>query len=299
MKGSDRRNPVILFLHGGPGDAWSPFADVMFRGWDKDFTLVQWDQRGAGRTYGKTRASIEPTMTMERMVKDGIEVSEFLKAHLSQKKIIIAGASWGSILGVHMAHARPDLFYAYVGQAQIVNERQNLAASYARVLELARRAGDQEAITALSAIGSPPWDSLRKWPIYRKWELKYQAELVTAPPTTDDISSEYASPEEVAQWHAADDFSFLHFVRMDLSGELMQVDLPALGTEFSIPIFMIQGEQDLTALPELAKAYFDRIKAPRKEFYLVPGTGHEPSAPELALELKVLTEQVRPLALEH
>jgi hypothetical protein len=60
---------------------------------------------------------------------------------------------------------------------------------------------------------------------------------------------------------------------------------------------MVQGQEDLTALPELSKAYFDSIKAPRKQFYLVPGTGHEPSAAELELTRKVLIEQVRPLAI--
>lgn len=271
----------------------------MFKGWDKDFTLVQWDQRGAGRTYGKTGPSIEPTMAMERMVNDGIEVTQFLRTHLQKKKIIIQGSSWGSILGIQMAHARPDLFYAYVGEVQIVNERQNLAGSYARVLQLARDAGDEEAIKALTSIGAPPWDTLRKWPVYRKWELKYQAKVETAGEVDVPISPAYASPEEVAQWHAADDFAFLHFVGIDLKGELMRVDLPALGTDFAIPIFMIQGEQDLTALPEIAKSYFDSIRAPRKQCYLVPGTGHESSTAELALTLKVLTEQVRPLALEH
>jgi pimeloyl-ACP methyl ester carboxylesterase len=299
IKGDDRNNPVILFLHGGPGDAWSPFGNSLFRGWDKNFTLVQWDQRGAGRTYGKTGPSIEPTMTMKRMVDDGIELSEFLTKHLHKRKIIIDGASWGSILGIHMAHARPDLFYAYIGEGQIVNERKNLAACYARVLELARAARDQDAMNDLTAIGSPPWDSLRKWPVYRRWELKYQDKVVTASPARDEVSAGYDSAKERAQWHAADDFSFLHFVKMDLSGEFMQVDLPALGTKFAIPIFIIQGQEDLTALPELAESYLESIKAPRKQFYLIPGSGHEMSAPSLDLTLKVLTEQVRPLALEH
>ena len=84
-----------------------------------------------------------------------------------------------------------------------------------------------------------------------------------------------------------------------MSGPLQGVDLPALGTDFSIPIFILQGQEDLTALPELAKAYYDSIKAPRKQFYLVPGTGHEDSATELDLTLKVLVEQVRPLALDR
>ena len=297
VKGDDRDNPVVLFLHGGPGDAWSPFADALFGGWEKEFTLVQWDQRGAGRTYGKSGPGIEPTMTIERMTDDGIEVAQFLAKHLSKKKVIIVGGSWGSILGVYMAQARPDLFDAYVGMAQIVNERMNIAASYARVLELARAAGDQEAITALTTLGPPPWNSLRKWPAFRKWELAYQVKIVTAPSPSDTINPAYASAEEKAQWHAADDFSFIHFVGATLSGQFMDVDLPAIGTSFAVPIFIIQGQEDLTAVPELAKAYFDSIKAPRKRFYLVPGTGHEPSVAELDLVHKVLVEQVRPLAL--
>jgi imidazolonepropionase-like amidohydrolase/pimeloyl-ACP methyl ester carboxylesterase len=298
IKGDDRNNPVVLFLHGGPGDAWSPFADAMFAGWEKDFTLVQWDQRGAGRTYGKSGPSIESTMTVKRMVEDGIEVAEFLTKHLNKKKIIIEGGSWGSILGIYMAHARPDLFYAYVGDAQLVNTRKEDSASYARVLELARTSGDQQAITALTAIGPPPWRSLFKsWPVFRKWRQAYQAKEATAPRAPITISPEYASPEERDQDAAADDFCFEYFWGQTMSGPLELVDLPALGTDFAIPIYIIQGEKDLTAPPDLAKAYFDSIKAPRKQFYLVPGTGHELSAAELDMILKVLVEQVRPLTL--
>jgi pimeloyl-ACP methyl ester carboxylesterase len=295
IKGENRDNPVVLFLHGGPGDVLSPYSDSMFAGWDKYFTLVQWDQRGAGRTFTKNGTTIEPTMTVERMAQDGIEVAEYLVEHLHKKKIIILGSSWGSILGVYIAHARPDLFYAYVGVAQIVNSQQGVSAGYARVLEMARKDGNQQAITALTGIGSPPWHSVLKWPVYRKWESIYQAKLVTAPPASATISPEYASSQEQAQYAAADDFSFMHFWGATLSGPLMKVDLLALGTTFAIPMFFIHGEEDLTAPPELAKAYFDRIHAPLKQFYLVPGTGHEDSARSLVLIKKVLSEQVRPL----
>jgi pimeloyl-ACP methyl ester carboxylesterase len=300
IKGDDRDNPVVLFLHGGPGDALSPFADSMFAGWEKEFTLVQWDQRGAGRTYGKSGPSIEPTLTIERMVQDGAEVAEFLVKYLHKKKIIIVGGSWGSILGIHMAHAQPDLFYAYVGMAQVVNIRKNLPASHARLLELARASGDQEAITELTTIGPPPWDSLvPKWRVFRKWELSYQKKRATASLAPQILSPAYASPEERAQYAAADDFNFEHFWGLTMSGPLLSDDLAALGTDFAIPIFIVQGQEDLTALPALAKAYFDSIKAPRKQFYLVPGTGHEPSAAQLDLTRKVLIEQVRPLTLDR
>jgi pimeloyl-ACP methyl ester carboxylesterase len=299
IKGNDKRNPVILFLHGGPGDAWSPFADSWFGAWEKDFTLVQWDQRGAGRTYGKTGPSIETTMTIDRMVQDGIEVSEYLTKHLGKKRIILVGGSWGSILGIYMAKQRPDLFYAYIGMAQLVNERANQAASYARVLQLARAADDQTTVKALEALGPPPWDSLRKWPVFHKALLAYQAKRVTgaSPPTAIDPA--YASAAERAQYDEADDFSFVHFLGMKMSGPMESVDLPALGTDFAIPIFFVQGQEDINALPELAKAYLDTIKAPRKQFISVPGAGHEDSVESLRVTLELLRTQVRPNAIER
>jgi len=289
IKGDDRNNPVVLFLHGGPGDALSPYADTLFGDWEHEFTLVQWDQRGAGRTYTKNGTSIESTMTVERMVNDGIEVAEFMTKHLDKKKIIVLGDSWGSILGIYMVHARPDLFCAYIGLAQIVNSRENELASYKRVLEMARSAGDQQAIISLTTIGPPPWDSIRKWPIFRKSKLAYQARIVTAPPAPFTLNPEYASQKEQAQYEAADDFSFEHFWGRE------DIDLPALGKDFAVPIFILQGQEDLTALPELAKGYFDSIKAPYKQFYLVPGTGHGLSAAQLEMTLKVLVENVKPL----
>ena len=101
----------------------------------------------------------------------------------------------------------------------------------------------------------------------------------------------YDSPQEQEQYEAADDFSFVHFIGMTMSGPLTTVDLPALGLEFKVPVFIVQGQEDLTAGPGLAQAYFDSIKAPRKQFHLVPGTGHEPSVASLQLVRQILTEQ--------
>lgn len=298
IRGEDRSNPVVLVLHGGPGDAWSPFSESLFAGWDKEFTLVQWDQRGAGRTFGKSGPSVEDTMTIDRMTKDGLEVAEYLTRHLGKKKVVLLGGSWGSILGVHMIHARPDLFHAYVSMAQMVNWRQNLLASYASVREMARHANDQASVSALTAIGPPPWDTLKKWPTYRKVLRSYQAKVVTAAAVPLKPGPGYDSPQEEAQYEAADEFSFVHFVGMTMSGPLTAVDLPALGLDVKVPVFVVQGEADLTALPGLAQAYFDSLKAPREQFVLVPGSGHEPTVASLAATRKLLLEQVRPLGSE-
>jgi pimeloyl-ACP methyl ester carboxylesterase len=291
IKGENRRNPIVLFLHGGPGNAWSPFAESEFGAWEHEFNLVQWDQRGAGRTFVKNGPSIEPTMTLDRMVQDGIEVSEYLVKHLGQRKIFLVGASWGSTLGIYMAEQRPDLFYAYIGVAQVVNVRRSQAESYRQVLERARAAGDQPAVTALENIGPPPWNSIRQWSVFRKVLLFYQAKVVTAASPSMRLEPEYDSASEQAQRSEAADFSFVHFAGMAMDGPLEQIDLTALGPDFAVPIYVIQGKEDLTAPPELAKTYLESITAPRKRFSIVQGTGHESTVPQLELVRDVLREE--------
>ena len=129
----ERSKPVILFLHGGPGSVMSAYSDNLYKEWEKDFIIVQWDQRGAGRTFGRSApAELTPgylksnPLTIEQMLSDGIELSEYLVKHLGKRKIILFGSSWGSVLGVKMATKRPDLYYAYVGHAQVVNPSDDL-----------------------------------------------------------------------------------------------------------------------------------------------------------------------------
>jgi pimeloyl-ACP methyl ester carboxylesterase len=299
IQSTNSNNAVVLLLHGGPGNAWSPYTDTMFPRWENDFTLVQWDQRGAGRTYGKNGGpAIESTMTLDRMVQDGIEVSAYLAKRLEKKKIILVGGSWGSILSVHMAKQRPDLFCAYVGMAQVVNVKQSEKESYDRVLEMARRAGDQPSVSSLESLGPPPWTSIRQFPAFRKALLPAQAKIATAEQPTLVPNPEYASDSEIAQYREAADFSFVHFVGFTMDGPLEHVDLPVLGAKFGVPIFIIQGQEDLTAPPDIARAYLDSLHAPQKGFFEVPGTGHEPSRASTEQALKVLEERAKPLCAE-
>ncbi len=133
----DRSRPVILFLHGGPGSVLSCYSDNLYKSWEDDFLLVQWDQRGAGRTYGKNAAGLDAIsfsskniLSVEQMTSDGLALAEYLKDYLQKPKIILFGTSWGSVLGMNMALQRPDLFTAYVGHSQIVNPQQALTNSY-------------------------------------------------------------------------------------------------------------------------------------------------------------------------
>lgn len=295
ITGADRRNPVVLFLHGGPGIAGSPFAEAGYAGWEKDFTLVQWDQRGAGRTFAKNREAGASTITVERMTLDGIEVAEYLRKSLGKKKIILTGGSWGSVLGIQMAHVRPDLFYAFAGVSQGTSWSRNEAASYARVRQIALAKDDRQALATLDDVGPPPWHSSQEKRPFRQLQIAYQRELATAPPPPLKISDEYADDFKNGTFQAAGDFSNSLFFGPTLTGLIFGVDITSL-TDFRIPIYMIQGEFDLTIPPEEARAYFDSIRAPKKKFLIAPGSGHEPTAVSQDMLRELLLEEVRPLA---
>src|SRR5437016_3839726 len=114
IRGDDRGNPVLLLLHGGPGDVQSPFVST-YELYEKDFVLVQWDQRGAGRTFAKNGAA---GVTRESLIADGLDLAEQLHKRFPRAPLILFGHSWGSIIATGMAQQRPELFAAYVGTGQ-------------------------------------------------------------------------------------------------------------------------------------------------------------------------------------
>lgn len=295
IKGERCANPVILFLHGGPGNTLSPYADSIYGTWEKEFTLVQWDQRGAGRTYGRNAPPAESTLTIERMTEDGVALAKYLAEHLRKKKIILVGGSWGSILGVHMAKSRPDLFYAYVGVSQIVSYRENQSASYS-VIAMAHAAGDRSTVTALEALGPPPWENPRNSGILRRATRAYEAKTSAPAPKAWWVRSPgYDTPQMRTDYSEGEDFSYLQFVGLKGDGMFSKVDLPGLGRAFEIPVFVIQGSEDLVAVPDVARRYFDGIVAPQMEFVLVPQAGHEPNLAMIDAEYRIMSQRVRPL----
>lgn len=297
IKGSRCANPVILFLHGGPGNPNSPFAASMYANWEKDFTIVQWDQRGAGMTFGRNKPADDERLTVEQMRDDGLAVAAYLQQHLAKRKVILMGSSWSSILGVNMIRTRPDLFHAYIGSSHIVGSRENQATTYASLLAMARDAGDKDSIAKLEAVGTPPWTNPRSSGIVRRVVYKYEAKLTDPAPKSWAMAPEYTSAKAQADYEGGEDYSYIQFVGMKGDGMYAGVDLPKLGTTFAVPFYMVQGEADLLTLPEVSRRYFDSIKAPRKEFVSVPRAGHDPNQAMLDAQFRILKERIVP-ALE-
>lgn len=295
MEGSSCANPVVLYVHGGPGNPLTPFGTALFSSWRERYTVVLWDQRGSGMTYGANPPPEESPLSIAQLRDDGIAVAEKVAAQLGQRKLILMGSSWGSALAVHMAQARPDLFHAYVGVSQVVSERENMVDAYQRVLALASKAGDAEHQPKLEALGSPPWTNPRNFGVMRRAIRKYERLATDAPPVQWwERPAIYSTPKALADYEAGEDYSFLQFVGLRGDGMLARVDVYALGTSFKLPVYLVQGEEDLLTSQVVTRRYFEQLKAPRKEMIVVPRAGHDPNGPLMDAQFKVLEQRVRP-----
>ncbi|MBC7826177.1 MAG: alpha/beta hydrolase [Chitinophagaceae bacterium] len=298
--------PVILFLHGGPGSPLSPFADAVYGEWEKDFILVQWDQRGTGRTFGRNApAELSPDylksnpLTVEQLVKDGIELSEYLLRHLGKKKIILLGTSWGSVLGVRMATKSPNLFYAYIGHSQVVNPLENLVYDYQKIYEMVQKANDRESAAVLNLIGKPPYDIAKNsgqlLRIIKKYERKNS---IPAPESWLALPAEYDNDRDRQHRYDGDDYSFVNYVgdkRLGISSMISTIHLLNDGFDFKIPVYLIQGEEDILTPKEITKKYFDKIRAPKKQLILLPKTAHGFNPSVVETQLKIIKEYLSPL----
>ena len=294
IRGENRNNPVLLLIHGGPASTYSIFSPLL-RSWEKHFIVVQWDQRGAGKTFGKNGKDGSGTITFDRLTQDGIEVAEYLRKKMGHQKVILIGSSVGSLIGIMMAKLRPDLFYAYVGTDQNASDPQKQDHLYRLTVNALRQAGNMKGVQLLEKMGSDMSQWNRKdYDMINRLRVKA---IKDVPNMITDLflPSMLSSPEHKIK-DMIDIFKGMSFSLDQLFDELMIFDLKKFGLQFEVPIFIFQGDTDILTPTELAKAYYDEIEAPYKEFVLIKNAGHLACFARADQFLKELIERVRPLA---
>src|SRR5262245_24083940 len=153
IRGSDRKNPVLLYVHGGPGYVSIPMSWWFLRGLEEYFTVVQWDQRAAGKTHLLTDpAKVEPSLTTERMILDVEEMAAWARREFGKGRIFLLGHSYGSFLGLQFAQRRSEWLYAYIGVGQSIDGPENERRGWRFAMDAARRTGASEAVRELEAI---------------------------------------------------------------------------------------------------------------------------------------------------
>lgn len=298
IRGADRTNPVLFVLQG-----LCQTAPVL-EPWERDWTLVQWDPPGLGSTYAKNPEQGARGLSLGRNLRDAIAVVEFVCRHLGVAKIAILATSGGTITGLQIAKTRPELFFAYVGNGQVVNFSRQEALSYELVLARARQAGDAAAVAELEAIGPPPYNSVAavatkdkfanapqtaEQAVFAALDPAFLAAMRTPPPGANYVA-QGLPPFDVRgvsmAWFEA------------LLPEYMAFDARTLGPRFELPMFFFQGEHDLHTVTSEVQSYVPELDAPAKHLVLIPGAGHMSFFLRDQL-LALLNARVRPLAASH
>lgn len=287
IRGESPANPAVLFLHGGPGEALSPFPSI-FNEWYGKFTVILWDQRGSGKTYGRNPSAPED-MSLDQLTQDAIEIAEYALHRLDKDKLVLVGQSWGSMIGWTAALRRPDLFYAYVGTGQAVSWARTVEGQEAYARAQAKAADDQEALQAMDEARREPLLSFERTAPFRPWIMpssdlefiKMQREFVGPEPIPQD--------GEVSNWVRGFGFS-----AEALGDDVLQFDAYEIGLDSAIPVIVIEGRDDHVTPYDAADEFVHDIRAPMKRFVPIEG-GHFAYYTNAEAFVSALTEYVVPL----
>lgn len=298
IRGRHRDAPILLLLHGGPGFTTLPSSYYFLKDWEEYFTLVQWDQRGAGKTYlANDPTSVRPTMSLDRMVDDAEEMVSYLRKTYGRKRIVLVGYSFGTIIGIKLVRRHPDWFYAYVGMGQLVDAPDNEKMGYDATLAAARADHDRQAVRDLEAIApfpdlQHPRRNLEKLPIERRWLAHYGGyywhDNVGHEDALDAFSPDYTKGELKARYQA------MGFSVGALWPEISRIGLRSV-TRFGCPIIFFEGRHDLGTNATLLADWYRTIRAPVKRLVWFEDSAHMAYQEEPGKTLVSLVSYVLPL----
>lgn len=258
IRGRDRANPVLLFLHGGPGLPEIPVSHLN-ADLERNFTIVQWDQRGAGKSYAP---DIPPgTMTVEELVRETTELSRLLCREFGKQKIYLVGFSAGSLIGALAAHRHPELYHAYVSLSQLVTIPDSELRLHRAGLAEAEAWGYPEIAAQMRAIGEPPYKTRGDERLINKITKEMQPRLPAPMRRPQEIALILQSP----YYSLRDDLRISAGVKF--SGELLEPDirrrdLRKEAPEIDVPVWFFLGRYDTVLSAPLAADYFAQLRAP-------------------------------------
>ncbi len=286
-------NPVLLFLHGGPGMPEYWLTSRYRTGLENDFTVVWWDQRGSGLSYSPD-LPIE-TMNYEQFISDTVEVTNYLRDRFHKKKIYLMAHSGGSFFGIQVAARAPELYYAYIGMGQMAYQLESEQLAYAYALEYYQKNGNVKMLQKLTA--APPTMSMPLPPTYDALRDDYMhaagigttrdmKSVVTGVFVPSWLSHEFTLREKIDLWRGK-----FYSMRL-LRNTAFATDLTQQVTELKLPVYFFSGAYDYTCAYTLSKSYLEKLNAPLKGFYLFEQSAHTPIFEEPDKVRRILREDV-------
>ena len=305
IRGRDKTNPVLVYVHGGPGGAQTGTTYRILRPLTEFFTLVEWDQRGAGRSIGDDQ-SLVSTMSYERLVDDAVELIEHVQNHLDVEKVVLLGHSWGSMLGLGIIQKRPDLISSYVGVGQLLAWNNSWDETARLALAAAEDSANLQAAESLRGLPN-------QWPPREDYEANLERILKILAPLAPMGKSFHAAKEKNVfksefivdrALSPQEGTSLLQIGGQSEATKRLVEDLygrdmrEELGYEYKVPIFIFHGEHDWHTPVTLVKPWFAKLSAPSKQYIPFEDSAHIVIIEQPGKLLYELVSKVRPLAQE-
>jgi pimeloyl-ACP methyl ester carboxylesterase len=292
IKSKDARNPVLLYLHGGMPDYF--LTEQYPTGLEDDFSVVWWEQRGSGISYSAETPS--ETLTLEQMISDTLEVTNYLRQRFGKEKIYLMGHSGGTFIAIQAAARAPEFYHAYIGVAQMSYQLKSEKLAYDYMLQQFQMNGNTNMVRKLEAApvtmtgGTPDAYRALRDPAMHSLGIgtMHQMDSVVTGIFLPSLQSrDYTLMEKVHTWTAKAKSGVA-----SLWDDMLATDLSKQVTKLDVPVYFFSGIYDYTVNSTLAKEYFEKIQAPVKGFYTFEGSAHSPIFEEPEKVQKILREDV-------
>lgn len=272
IRGNDISKPILLFIHGGPGQSEIGYIKNIQKELEENFVVVRWDQRGAGLSNEVLKEEI----TLENIISDTQEITEYLTQEFSKEKIYIAGHSWGTIVAMNVIHRNPDKYNAYVGISQFINTNKSEKISYNFTLEEAKKQENDEVIKELAKIGAPP---------YKAEDILVRAECLSKLNKVFHTKPSINMGKELllsSEYDIMTKFNYMKNAKK--CAEILISDVANTNfeniTELKIPVYFIMGKYDYFTPVDTVQTFYDKLVAPKKELIIFSESGHLPQLEE-------------------
>jgi pimeloyl-ACP methyl ester carboxylesterase len=289
IRGEDINKPILLNLGmGGPGGGG--FATrSLFEPLEKDFVVVSWDEPGTGKSYNAVPFS---ALTKQRFVEDAHALTLYLRERFGQDKIYVYGVSWTSILGVWLVQEYPDLYYAYIGNGQMVNIIADDVKGYELALKFSAERGDEKMVEILQRNGPPPYHGEEMLDRYVAY-LDVLNDYMNSPrytlivPIIPFVAPEYGLVDKVNHTRGlVQSFEVVY-------PQLQDVDFKTQAAKLDVPVYIFAGRNDVNAMSSLVEEYVNLLEAPHKELIWLNG-GHGLDGSNLGQFVDVMVNKVLP-----
>lgn len=241
VRGQDIKKPLLLYLHGGPGDATGPLIFQVYAGpeLEKHFIVGYLHQRN---TCMSPAAPIN-TLTIKQFIEDVHHVASFLKEKFHQDKIFLLGHSFGGILGFLYLLIHGETIEKFISAGGAFSSTSLEENGYQTVMELAKNADNQEAVEQLKSLGPPPYENFQEGMVWRTLGMSLLNEMGEGISKNLDMSkvmSNSGIDSINPEWYEKS---------MVIAGtmwkELITIEIEDKVKNISTPMLLITGEKDI------------------------------------------------------